>query len=751
MPVKSFVHRLAGPLKGLAARRRRVPVIKQMSIVECGAACLAMILGYHGRPTRLDECREELGVGRDGVTALTIARAARRYGLRVKAYTLDPSALQYVRLPAIAHWNFNHFVVVEQWGEAHVTVVDPAHGRQRLTRAEFDAGFTGVALMFEPGAHFERGRGLGRPRLVRYLFGYVWRAPGVLAQIVGASLVLQALGLAVPLLTKLLVDDVLPLSAGSVMTVIGAGIAVLLVTQMTITYLRSLLLLRLQVKLDSQMMLGFFEHLLLLPLHFFQQRTSGDLLMRLSSNTVIREILTSQTISVLLDGAFVSVYLLILMLQHPVLGLLALGIGVLQVLLLLGTRRRVHLLMQRELAAQAESQSYLVEALTRVETMKASGMEDRVLDRWTDLFFRQLNISYERSHLSSVIETAMGTLRAFSPLVLLWVGAQLALGGEMSVGTMLALVALATSFLTPLSSLVSNLQRCQLVGSHLERIADVLEAEVEQDERAVAEPPRLSGRIELRGVGFRYDPEAPWVFRDLSLDIRPGQKVALVGRTGSGKSTLAKLLLSLYHPTEGEIAYDGLPLRTLNYRSLRRQFGVVWQESLLFSGSIRQNITYNDPEVPFARVTEATRLAGIHDEIAAMPMAYETIVAEGNGGLSGGQCQRIALARALVHEPAILLLDEATSHLDVETERIIDRNLAQLTCTRIIIAHRLSTVRGADVIYVLDGGAVIEHGTHEELLARGGHYCSLVRDQLDGPDADGAVAFAAEAPARELT
>ncbi|MGB8510313.1 MAG: peptidase domain-containing ABC transporter, partial [Pyrinomonadaceae bacterium] len=611
MPLKRFVQGLTGLLPGVAARRRRVPVVRQLSAVECGAACLSMILGYYDCPTRVDECREQMGVGRDGVTALTIARVARRFGLRVKAYTLDPPDLRHVRLPAIVHWNFNHFIVVEHWTEKYVRVVDPAQGRLRLTPEEFAAGFTGVVLMFEPGVNFERGRKARRSRMGRYLFGYVLRAPGALAQIILASLVLQVLGLAIPLLTKLLIDDVLPMEIGTVMYVIGIGIIVLVLTQTTISYLRSRLLLHLQMRLDTQMMLGFFEHLLTLPLRFFQQRASGDLLMRLSSNTVIREMFTSQTISVLLDGTFVFTYLLILLLQQPVLGLLALGIGSLQVLLLLGTKRRVHQLMQRELAAQAESQSYLVEALTRIETLKASGTEDRVFDRWTDLFFKQLNVSYERNHLSTIIETGRGTLHTFSPLILLWAGAYLALSGALTVGTMLALVALATSFLTSLSSLAANLQRCQLVGSYLERIADVLETESEQDLRLVEEPPRLTGKIELRGVGFRYDPEASWVFRNISLTIRPGQKIALVGRTGSGKSTLANLLLSLYTPTEGEIFYDDIPLRSLNYRSLRRQFGVVCQDSLLFSGSIRRNITYSDADVSFERVVEAARLAAL--------------------------------------------------------------------------------------------------------------------------------------------
>ncbi|HKP72499.1 MAG TPA: peptidase domain-containing ABC transporter, partial [Pyrinomonadaceae bacterium] len=526
-----------------------------MSDAECGAACLSMILSYHGRKTRVTECRAEMGAGRDGVTALTIAGAARRYGLRVKAYSLAPADFKHVRLPAIVHWNFNHFVVVEGWSPKQVEIVDPAIGRLGLTPGEFDAGFTGVVLVLEPGAQFESRRKLGGSLLSQYLFRYIWRTPGALAQILAASLLLQVFGLAVPLLTKLLVDEVLPQRVTNVMTILGVGMLILLLTQVTVSYLRSALLLHMQMRLDSAMMLGFFEHMLMLPLRFFQQRTSGDLLMRLGSNTLIREILTSQTISIVLDGTFVIVYLAILFLQQPLFGLLVLGIGLLQILLALGTKERVHQLMQRELASQAEAQSYLVEALTRVETLKASGMEDHALGRWSDLFFNQLNVAFRRNRLSILIDTGMNALRAFSPLLLLWVGAYLVLAGAMSLGTMLALIALAASFLTPLSSLASNAQRWQLVGSHLERIADVLEAEIEQDIQTVREAPTLTGRVELKRVSFRYEQTSPFVLTDISLSIQPGQKVALVGRTGSGKSTLAKLLLSLYTPTEGAIFY----------------------------------------------------------------------------------------------------------------------------------------------------------------------------------------------------
>ena len=705
-----------------------------MSALECGAACLSMILTYHGRRTSVADCRNELDVGRDGLTALTIAKAGRSHGLRVRAYSLNPHDFRFVQVPAIVHWNFNHFVVVEKWSRGRVTVVDPAVGRLSLTAEEFDAGFTGVVLMFEPGVHFERNITPKQSLWRRYLLKYVLKSPALLLQIMGATLLLQALGLAFPIFTKVLVDYVLPFQVRGVLTICGLGMMLLVAAQAVTIYTRGALLLFIQTRLDSRMMLDFFEHLLSLPFKFFQQRSSGDLLMRLSSNVVIRELLTSQTLSIVLDGSLVLLYLVIILTQASTFGLIVLGIGALQVCLLVATTRRVQTLMQSDLSAQSKSQSYLVEALTRIEAVKAAGAEERTLDRWSNLFFTQINISLQRGHLSILIDTGMMSLRLFSPLILIWYGAHQVLDGSMTLGTMLALNALAAAFLSPLSSLVSNGQRLQLVGSHLDRVADVLEAEPEQSNSGDLEVPSLSGRIELSNVSFRYDLNAPEVLTDISLRIESGQKVAIVGRTGSGKSTLGKLLLGLYASTEGRITYDNVPLESMNCRALRRQFGVVLQDSLLFSGSVRQNISFSDPSLSLDAVKEAARLAVIDDEIEKMPMGYETLVSEGNGGLAGGQRQRLSLARALAHKPVVLLLDEATSHLDAITERRVDQNLSRLSSTRIVIAHRLSTIINADIILVLDQGRIVERGTHNSLIAQNGLYAELVNSPSEPND-----------------
>jgi ATP-binding cassette subfamily B protein len=710
--------------------RRRITPLQQMNEVECGATCLAMILHYYGRMTSITEIHEHYGSGRNGITAFNLLQAASDYGLRARAISHTSNDLRTVQLPAIVHWEFNHFVIVEDWSHHGVTIIDPATGRERLSLIQFSERFTGIIILLEPGAQFLRHTDYPRLSLRTYAAQYIRQSPWLLAQIVGATLLLQAFGLAVPLLTKIIVDQIVPQNMINIMQLLGIGLVLLLLSQGVVMFLREMLLLYLQIRIDTQTMPAFFEHLLNLPLRFFQHRARGDILTRLASNMEIRDIISSRLVATLLDAAMVSLTLSILLTQSLLFGLCVLGIGLVQTLVLIVTAPLIRRQAQQELTSISNCQSYETEVLTGIATIKAAGAEPHALEHWLNLFFRQLHLSSRQHYVLTTINIMMSTLRTLLTLGILWFGTLQVLSGQLPIGTMLALSSLAAICLNPLVSLIQSGLDIQFVRTHLERIADVVEAAPEQDTSRTIPPPQLTGQISLQEVSFQYDTQGTKIIDAVSLTIAPGQKVAIVGRTGSGKSTLGKLLLGLYVPTTGNICYDAIPLRYLNYRSLRTQCGAVLQESTIFSGSIRQNIAFNNPQLPPEEIVKAAQIAALHDDILQMPMSYETPVAEDGAALSGGQRQRLAIARALAHQPAILLLDEATSALDVITERQVEQNLAGLSCTQIIIAHRLSTIQSADLILVMDHGRLVESGTHGELLRQQGHYASLIQHQL---------------------
>lgn len=712
--------------------------IQQMEASDCGPACLAMVLDHFGKSMPLHDVRRTVGsTSRDGATAFDLQQAAERLGLHCRAVWLrDTHDLQYVQPAAILHVLRRedaerlHFVVLRKVTSRWIHIADPDGGPRKLRPDEFSRIFAGTVLEFTPADSFvsakRRPSGLGR-----YLRAIV-RDARVLRRVLITSLFIQVFGLALPLLTSLVIDRVVPRGDGDLLTVLGMGLAAIVGMNLLTTFLRAHLLLHLRTRLDAQLTIDFVQHLMRLPFSFFFTRSIGDLVMRLGSNATVREMLTSSVLAAFLDGTMVLLYFTLLFAISPPIGWLVVALAVMQIGLLLAFYRPFQELITVELARQARSQGYAVEMLNGIETLKSAGAESQSVERWTNHYIDVLNTSVDRGRLNARFQALLGAVQMGSPLVVLWVGAWLVVQQQagMTLGTLFAVSAIAAGLLLPLSNVVNSTLQLNAVRSYLERIQDVLEAQPEQDPADVRPAPQLKGAITLVDVSFRYGPpHQAWALRGINLDIAPGEHVAVVGRSGSGKSTLARLLAGLHRPTTGQITFDNHDLAHFELSSLRRQLGLVPQVPYLFEDTVRNNITLADPRVPENAVVRAARLAQIHADIEALPATYDSLISEGGASLSGGQRQRIALARALVHAPPVLILDEATSDLDTVSESAIQQALDELPCTVIIIAHRLSTIARSNRIVVLRNGELHEQGPPSELLATGGEFAALVAAQ----------------------
>ena len=722
-----------------------IPYIAQLEWSDCGAACLAMVLEYHGKQVELSELRNALSVGRDGVTARAIAEGATRFGLIATGVRAELDQLAILPRGTILHWEFNHFVVLDRvLGSDRVRLIDPAAGPREISFEELGRKFTGVAIQLAPNAEFTRKkskRPAARPYL-RELFAQsrlMWR-------VVACSLVLRTVALVIPLMTGMIIDRVVPRSNYSMLLITMCGIAGLVLFQAITALIRSNLLIHLRTVLDGRLTLGFLDHMVALPIGFFQKRSVGDLLLRVGSNSQMREIVTSQTLSAIIDGAFVLLYAVVILFTDATLGVVAIGMALLPPAVYRAARNENMRLTTEDLQAQAKSQSYLAEILGGMETLKTAGAESAAVDRWSGLYADVMNVSVRKGRLNAKIDAIRGTITQLAPMVVMGVGAHAVMKAEMTVGTMLAMTSLAMSLFGPLAQLVESLLNMQMLTGYAARVEDVMKTPVEQNRETVAQPPRLRGEIALKGVGFRYAADRPAVLNNIDLTIPAGAKVALVGPSGSGKSTLLNLLAGTLVPTAGHVTYDRTDLHTLDLKAVRQQIGIVPQSPFIFGSTVRENISITAPDASLERVRQAANMAAMHDDISLMPLGYDTPISDGGSSLSGGQRQRIAIARACLREPRVMLFDEATSALDNATEARIMGNVRRLGCTQVTVAHRLSTIQSYDLIVVMDQGRIVETGTHDQLLAKQGLYSRLLSTSYPIQESNHVQAQPAPAP-----
>jgi ABC-type bacteriocin/lantibiotic exporter with double-glycine peptidase domain len=704
---------------------RKIPLVRQLNATDCGAAALTMVFQFHGLSIPFADVRRALDIGRNGSTMENLLQTARVYGFRGRGVSAEVDDLAELPPATILHWEFKHYVVLEKTTGQTITILDPALGQRVVPMSKVRDSFTGVALILEPSAVFQQQT--RKPNELWGFLRYALQRSGLLTRIILTSFVIQVFSIVMPLLTGLLIDRVVPRKDYHLLVILASGYLIFQAFNAFAGFIRSHLFLYLQTKLEASLTFRFLDHLAELPYSFFQNRTSGDLMMRLGSNSSIKEILTTIGLSSVMDGLMVCIYVVVLFMANARLSVLVTIVALARVLLIVTLRRKQADLLAQDIAISARSQTYQVEMLSGMETLKAMGLETKAIDNWSSLFVDSLNVSVKRGQLDArygILHSLAGTL---STLVIMFYGTYMVLTDTFSLGTMMAYSALAAGFTGPLNNLIANGVQFQMLEMYIERINDVIKSPPERQFAGIPAG-RLGGAISLSNVSFRYSKDDPFIFEQVSVDIKPGCRVAIVGKTGCGKSTLARIIAGLYPPTDGEVLMDRIDLQQLNLRSVRSQLGYVTQDIQLFGGSVRSNIALADATMELDRVVRAAKLACVHEDILAMPMGYDTVLADRGLSLSGGQRQRIAIARALACDPVILVLDEATSHLDVQTESAVNRNLAANRCTRIVIAHRLSTIRESDIIIVLDQGRVAAIGTHENLLKCAGLYAELVKE-----------------------
>ena len=715
-------------------RLRRFPHVRQIDEMDCGAACLAMVCRHYGRAVSLPKVRQLVHVSLDGTSLRGICAGAQALGLAARGAKASRTNLTQMPLPAIVHWEGNHWVVLYDVDERHAWIADPAQHTRRVTREEFDAKWSGYAALFDYTDEFESAP-VGRPGLA-WLWPFVRPYTPLLLRALGLAFVVSALQMVFPVFTQVVVDRVLvEQDAGllrSLIVAMGMALALIIASLYAQRYLLSFS----AVRIDGATLDFLTRRLLALPMSYFNTRRTGDVRRRLEGVEMIRQFLVENAVRGLTSITQLAAALVLMFAYSPTLAFAFLATVPLYVLLMRYSARRLRPLFAGLEEEFGRYQSQQIDAIQGIESVKAAGAEPALRERLLGNFLRLARRRFDADLTIMGYEGAIQSVGFLSLIVFLFVGARQVLAGELTIGGLVAFNALVALANAPIGALLSLWDNYQLSSVLVDRLNDILEHDPEQghDHSRLLPVRSLEGRVTLHNVGFRYGgPESPPILDGLTLDVPAGKVVAIVGRSGSGKTTLARCLAGLLEPTTGTILYDSVDLRTLQYQQLRRQIGFVLQTTHLFDGTIVENIALGEEEPDMDRVLWAARVANADAFVERLPLAYETRVGESGLALSGGQRQRIAIARAVYHRPPVMILDEATSSLDTESERAIQENMGRLLegRTAFVIAHRLSTIRNADMIVVLESGRIAEQGGHDELMERRGLYYYLCSQQLE--------------------
>ena len=718
-------------------RRMRTPVLLQLTETECGAACLGIVLSHFGRWVSIEELREVCAVGRDGCSAADIFRAARRYGLEAKGWRRQPHQLLGMPLPMIIFWEFHHFVVLEGFRGGRFLINDPANGHRTVSKEDFDQAFTGVTLTFKPRPEFQPG-GI-RPGLLYRIVPWLRPVKKPLAFAACCGLLLAVPSLAMPFLVSLFVDYVLPGREPSWGGVLIGGLLAAAGLLYLLTWLRGRCLRLLSVRLSVDYASRFMTRLLRLPMRFFTQRLAGELTSRIQLLDSVSDVATRHFVGIAIEIVTSLAFLALMLSYDLLLAAVIVALGALSaVVMRILARARVdeNRRLRRE---QGMLFGIGMFGVGKIDTLQATGVEDEFFARWTGYQARELLARQRFMELGYVNASLPILFLVLGNAAVLGIGGWRAMSGDMTVGMLTAFYMAAVNFLMPVGRFIQFADMFQILEADLQRLDDVFDAtedgDFDRDSDATAGDHvltlggrlRLKGRIELRGVTFGYQQNREPLLKDFNLTVEPGQRVAIVGPSGSGKSTLSSLVAGIHQPWEGEVRIDGHPRSAIPRELLTSSVSLVDQHIFLFAGTVRENLTMWLPDVPDQTLVAAAQDAFIHDEIISRPLGYDAPVDEEGHNFSGGQRQRLEIARALVNNPSVLILDEATSSLDTITEVRIDDALRRRGCACLIVAHRLSTIRDCDLIVVLDRGREVQRGTHQELMQEtGGLYRQLL-------------------------
>ncbi len=715
--------------------RLKTPTVLQMEAVECGAASLAMILAYHGKFEPLEKLREACGVSRDGSNASSLVKAARTYGFEAKGFKIEPDGIFEKHLPMILFWNLYHFVVLEGYKNGGYYINDPASGPRKVTQEEFSDSFSGVVLTFSPTPDFKRG---GKPfSLVDALKK---RLPGleqVLVYIVLVSLLLVIPGLVVPSFLRIFIDFILVKGMTGWIQPLLVGMVITALLQGALSWLKEYYLLKAETKLALTSSAKFFNHVFALPIRFFSMRQAGEISSRVQLNDKVAALVAGDLSSNALNILLIVFYALLMFHYDVVLTAVAILIAAMNGVALKYVSRRRIVLNQKFQQDNGKLLGTTFYGIKSIESIKAAGSEQDFFSRWSGLYANMVT-GRQTLEVSTVFLLAIPPfLQTAGNIVILAAGSLRVMEGALTMGMLIAFQSLLFSFLDPVNQMVSLGHKLQEAEGDMQRLDDVMNndaslAEDDDDESLMLKnktgmPLKLAGFVELKNVTFGYNPLEPPLITDFSLKLTPGSRVALVGGSGSGKSTISKIVAGLYEPWSGEVLFDGKPGSEISRRVMIDSLGMVDQDITLFEGTIAENIAMWDSTMPQQDIARAARDAAIHDVIVSRTGGYQGLLTEGGNNFSGGQCQRMEIARALAIDPSILVLDEATSALDPATEKVIDGHIRDRGCTCLIVAHRLSTIRDCEEIIVLEYGQVKERGTHASLMAANGVYAALIK------------------------